>query len=373
MRNNFSSRDSNDNNDFSELSNDFMYTTGASDAGSIYIGRDNNSYTFSMQKKDDDDWLTDIKDMMNGITGGDKDITQRSDGSSEFKIGHKDTITKMDDLKNNLDEIRNLNDDQQNSWLSGILDAKLTIDAKGHSEPTSQMRDKDLDKLNLTKDILDKNGIDSKMEFHKGKNPTLKIRGYKNQQKLKNKLRRNSKINKLNKMLKDKGRFREFKKDDYDKIRQELGYKFQDFLNEVKPIIRPDSPDYELKNPKNDDGKDINPDELVKNPDGDVEGLEAKLTPKQFDAKDKDYLKHDEIDSLTPYYLEGNRSQPKDAHGKDINHKSKDDLQKELENAKDKQKTKEGKTKIQDKINKLNKLAKEAEKSKEAKDKAEKD
>ncbi len=344
-----------------------MYATGASEAGSVYIDRNNNSYTFSMQKNDDE-WLKDIKDTMNRITGGSKDITQRSDGSFEFKIGHKDTITKMDDLKSDLGKIRDFKDDQQNSWLSGILDAKLTLDAKGHSDPTSQIRDKDLDKLDLVKDLLDKNGIDSKMEFPKSKNPTLKIRGYKNHQKLKSKLNRQSKVDKLQKMLKDKGKFREFKDKNYNKMRQELAYKFQDFMNEITPLIRPEAEKYDLVNPYNKDGKEIKPDGLVKHPNGEVEALEFKLNPRQFDSKDKDYLKHEEIDRLSPYYLEGERSQPDKAHGKDINHKSKDDLTKELEKAKDNQKTKEGKSEIKSKMDKLDNLEEKAENSKEAKE-----
>jgi len=345
-----------------ELDNDFFYLVGASEKANLEIKPEDGRYRFDFQSKDYD-WLHDsIKTRMDKKLGENKQITPVEDGLFRYRGSNKDFVLKMSEYKNNPDKIRESSDNNQQNWLNSYLDANLTIDAKGHSEPISQVRDGNLGRLNLAMDCLEKNGIQSKIEFPKGKNPVLKIRGYDNHVKMRENLRleKQSNLDKLDNVLSDKSRFKEFQPRNYNEFRSEIGHDFQKIMKDLIPIIRPEAEKYELKKPTNENGSKIYPDYLVKHPDGRVEAIEFKLHPGQFDKKDKDYLKHPEIDFMTVYYLEGKRDYPKKAHGKNIDHKTKDDVLSELKNARDKEKSDKEKASIDEKTHEFNRITEKA-------------
>ncbi|MBK5115232.1 MAG: hypothetical protein JJE41_16520 [Candidatus Heimdallarchaeota archaeon] len=168
-----------------------------------------------------------------------------------------------------------------------------------------------------------------------------------------------AKTEKLNDLVENPDRFNKTDSKGFVQARRECGTDFEKKLGEVIPIIRPDAENYELHDPYELGGK-IDPDYLVKHPNGRVEAIEAKINENQYsDPKDGNYLNHSEIDDLTVYLLEGDK-EDREINGKDVHFQTKDDLIKELENARDRAESKEEKDSIDKLIFEVNNLQEKA-------------
>ena len=266
----------------------------------------------------------------------------------------------MADYKNNPEKIRDATPEQQFNYLNGYLDAKLTIDAKGYSEPTSKITDS-LERLEIARNILAKCDVYSEMETPKIGNPSLLIKGYDNHRNLRNNthMENLAKTEKLDNLIEKPDRFEKTDSKDYIQARRECGDTFEKKLGETIPNIRPNTESYELQDPY-ELGDKIIPDYLVKHPNGRVEAIEAKINDDQYrDDKDGNYLNHSEIDVLTVYLLEGDKEDI-EINGKMVHFKTKDDLIKELEGARDKSESKEERDAINKLITDINDLEEKA-------------
>lgn len=172
-----------------------------------------------------------------------------------------------------------------------------------------------------------------------------------------------AKTNDLDNLIENPDRFEKTDFKDYTQARRDCGNEFQKLLGDAIPFIRPNTENYELQDPYELGGK-IDPDFIVKHPDGRVEGIEAKLNDTQYrDSKDGNYLNHSEINDLSVYNLEGDKDD-RQINGKDVRFNSKEDLLKELEKARDNTDSKEDKESIDKLISDVNNLGEKAEKLK---------
>jgi len=137
-----------------------MYLAGASESGNLWINPDNGVYKYDMDNKSDK-WLKDsIKTRWDKLTGRNYPVKERSNGLFRFGANSKDNVPRMQDIKDDPNLIRGMNNDQQNAWLNGYLDGKMTVDVKGTSEPTTRIVDRNPERLSLAKDLLKQNGIE---------------------------------------------------------------------------------------------------------------------------------------------------------------------------------------------------------------------
>lgn len=351
-----------------KLDNDFFYLAGASETGHLWINPEHGNYRIEFELKDDN-WLRNsIQPRIEDKIGRNYSIKQNNDGYYQYKGNSKDLVTKMADYKNNPDKISKLSLENQTEWLRGYMDAKLTVDAKGFSQPTSIIRDGDMEKLNLARDILAKNDISSELKSPETKNPYIKITGKGNHQKIRDNINpeRPSVNDKLDNLLSHPERFEKTDSSDYVQARRECGDEFHKLMGDIVPIIRPKAESYEFKNPV-ETGSKIKPDNVVKHPNGKVEAIEIKLHYGRFVQKDKDYLKHSEIDEMTLYLLEGDKRENERHYGKEVQIKTKEDLLKELKGAKKDAKTQGEKEQIDKLTSDVNNLGQKASSLKSAK------
>ena len=345
-----------------ELNNDFFYTAGA--ARDAHLRQDSEKgHSFDFDVKDGD-WLKNsVNPRIERLTNGNFSVKPRTERNTHRLHGHhKDLVNKLVDYQNNPEKIRDATPEQQFNYLNGYLDAKLTVDAKGYSEPTSKMTD-NMQRLEVARDILAKHDVDSHIEKPKDGNPSLLIQGFDNHRNLRNNanMENLAKIDKLDNLVENPDRFNKIDSKDFVQARRECGNEFQKLLGDTIPIIRPNTENYELQDPYELGGK-IDPDFIVKHPNGRVEGIEAKLNDAQYrNSKDGNYLNHSEIDDLSVYLLEGDKDDIQ-VNGKDIRFYTKEDLLKELENAREKTDSKEGKETIDKLISDVNNLGEKADK-----------
>ncbi len=341
-----------------------MYATGAVESGNLYINPEDGQYKYDMQIKDGN-WLKNsIQNRMNGLAKGEQDVKRLDNGLYSYKIGSKDNVLKMKELKDNPNLIREMSNEQQNEWLNGYLDSKLTVDLKGTSESTSRLVDKDPEKLKLARDLLKQKGINAKLVPESEKlGPHLELKGLENHQNLQDNLDlENPTVNeRLVKLLQHPERFE--KKD--EKERQRLGREFEKPLGKALEKIYPNSK-IETK-PKlipGDKNSPI-PDFRITHPDGSTEIVEAKLGYDDIKPKDHKYGKY--ADKVSHYYLEGEEKLPDTKFDTPNEYNNKDDLMRKLGEAKEEAKDNETKEEIDNIVDEINKIAADAKKAEQGK------
>lgn len=339
-----------------------MYLSGAGETGSLWTNPFNGNYRYEMDNKDND-WLRDsIKNRWDNLTGRNNSIKPTKDGLSRFRANSKDLVPKMVDLKKNPDQIRGMSRDQQNSWLRGYLDGKLTINLKRPTEPTSRLVDKNPARLKLARDLLKKNGVDATLKPKSDKlGPHLQIKGKDNHQNLYDNLKPENptSIDRLENLLRNPDRFE--KKDANE--RQRLGREFEKPLGDALKQIYPDSK-LETK-PKLEPGNKNSPtpDFRLTHPDGTKEIIDGKLGEDDIGPKDYNYGKY--ADKLGLYYLEGKEKPNENRNGKPVEYNAKNNLNDKLDKAKENAKDNRTRNKIDRIKDRINRIADKAKQAKE--------
>ncbi|MCE7743825.1 MAG: hypothetical protein GPJ52_01695 [Candidatus Heimdallarchaeota archaeon] len=361
--------------------NDFYYTMGVDN---VYL-RDGSehgtNFDFDVADKD---WLKNsVGNRIERLTGNSYKIEPRSKSNTFRMYGEeKDLVRDWKDFHQNPSKIQEATPQQQDSWLAGSFDAKGTFGATEFSTPTITLRNPSLDKLEVAQGLLNDHGIDSSLEIPDKGNPRLIIQGRDNFRKFQEKIPIEKEANKEkleNQMQKQE------KMDTKEKLgyaihpeeipikyidggdrfadinnRQDAGDKLQEKVGQTLRYTRPNTTRIKLVNAKDHKGKGINPDFVVRHPNGKTEAIEVKLNSKDFDSKDWDYNSSEKIDSTTGLYLEGREKQSRDYHGKPFNYESIDSWLKELENAKELPKFKDEKDEIDKLKSDFKNLAKKA-------------
>ncbi|MHA1814536.1 MAG: hypothetical protein ACTSX1_00885 [Candidatus Heimdallarchaeaceae archaeon] len=362
MRNSFSAKDSNDSNDFSEYSNDFMYAAGASEAGNLWINPDNGVYKFDMDNKDAN-WLKDsVKPRMDRLTGRNNPVKERNNGLHRFRANSKDHVPKMKDIKDNPDMIRGMNNDQQNAWLNGYLDGKMTVDVKGKSEPTTRIVDRTPERLSLAKDLLKQNGIESKLQEGKDRlGSNLQIKGKDNHQKLNDniKLENPTAKSRLSDLLNHPERFEKPEKH----ARQRVGKSFEKPLGKALEKMYPNSKIESEPRLNPGEKNSPKPDFRITHPDGTIEIAEAKLGSDDIKSKDHKYGKH--ADKLSFYYLEESEKDGNKKSNDKAEYNNKEDLMNKLDDISKDTKDEDLKESISGIKYDINKISEEAKEAKE--------
>ncbi len=376
FRNPFSNKpDANDQSEKPEHDDDFFYLAGAAESANVRVKPDEGRYRFDWEVKNED-WLRDsIKNRMDEKTSKDIPIKPTDDGLHRYRGGDKELVKDMANYKNNPEKLRDLPKEKQDAWLNGYFDAKATVGEKRNPEGNVKLTDKDLDKLRFTQDKLADKDIDSKIEKSEGESPFLKIEGADNLRKLADELKweNEEKREKLEDEIK-KAELREspeFK--DYNQIRSDIGNEFGDFVKDNVKHLRPDAEDYKPENPRDEDGKKIDPEAIIKHPDGSVEAIDAKLHDGLINRKDADYAaKHPEVDKVTAPCLEDTDKEEKMIGDTPVKVMSPEGIRGKLEEAKDKAKSKEEKKEIDKQIKRFDNLRRKAKESKEKQNKKDK-
>ncbi len=358
----------------SEQNSDFFYLAGTARASNPRE-REDKGYSFDYEGANED-WLKEsVQSRLENYTGKDYEVKPR-EGRNTYRLSgnDKDLVKELKQYKDNPDKIREAKPENQQSYLNAYLDSTITVDAKGNPEPTSNIAD-NTTRLEVAKDLMSNYEVESKFVKEGDSPPSLKITGYNNHKNLRNnlKLENQQKLDKLEDMI---NRFEKPKDKDsqksYNEERTEIGNDFDSFLKEILPTIRTESKKYELKN-KTETGKKIDPDGIYLNLDTEVEAIEGKLIIDQFDAKDKDYLKHSEIDTLSVYILDGKGREDQKYHGKDATFNVYEDFLKELSQARSNARTAREYVKTTRYMQKLRRLRDRAKRSREEKERREKD
>ncbi|MHA1186929.1 MAG: hypothetical protein ACTSSK_08665 [Candidatus Heimdallarchaeota archaeon] len=337
-----------------------MYLAGASESGNLWINPDNGVYKYDMDNKSDK-WLKDsIKTRWDKLTGRNYSVKERSNGLFRFGANSKDNVPRMQDIKDDPNLIRGMNNDQQNAWLNGYLDGKMTVDVKGTSEPTTRIVDRNPERLSLAKDLLKQNGIESKFEEERSRlGPHLQIKGKDNHQKLKDNLKlENPKVqNRLDNLLKNPERFEKPEK----QARQRLGRSFQKALGKALEKIYPNSKIESEPRLNPSDKHSQRPDFRIFHPDDLKEIAEAKLGADDIQSKDHAYGK--QADKLSFYHLEGDEKESNKEPNDKAEYNNKEDLLNKLDDISKDTKDedlKESISGIKYDINKISEEAKEA-------------
>jgi len=334
-----------------------MYASGAVSAGNLEINPSYGMYRYDMQVKNSN-WLKDsIKPRMDRVTGRSYPIKPLNNGLHQYRANSKDNVTRMNGMKINPDMIREMSRDQQNSWLNGYLDAKMTVDVKGKTDPLTRIVERNPERLMLARDLLKQNDIQAKViPESKELGPHLQIIGLGNHQKLQDnlKLENPTVLNRLDNLLQNPSRFEGREK----QINNKLGLRLERNTRAARNLLRPNTSDYQLKDPKNAFGKDMKPDMIRQHSDGKIEAIDVKLISR-IESKDKNYLSNNEIDFLTIAYWEGKEKNTKSAHGKPINYESLKDFRDNLQEKFEKSQSKEERNSLNKFIQEYNKIENE--------------
>ncbi|MBD3189157.1 MAG: hypothetical protein GF308_00860 [Candidatus Heimdallarchaeota archaeon] len=318
----------------SELDNDFYYLTGANH---VYLRMDpKKGYSFEYDVANED-WLKEsIKSRLEQKMEKDFTIKPREETNTYQLRGYsKDFVQKLDEYQNNPDRIREGSAQNQDAWLSGFIDANATIDATEVSEPAILLSNESQEKLDLVQDLLEEKGIEAKLEEIKV-NPRLKITGSKNFRNLKNNIRMENaeKRDELKELIIQADFYERPERLNYGKERQQAGIKFEKLVEEIVEYLRPDMEKYELKDPTNAKGERMNPDFVVKSPNGEIEYIETKLGADDVIEKDRDYLGNKEIDKGTILHWEGEQKEKERHYGKNLSYEPGGNIYSTLEDAK---------------------------------------
>ncbi|MGC9781340.1 MAG: hypothetical protein HZR80_19015 [Candidatus Heimdallarchaeota archaeon] len=352
-----------------DFDSDFYYLVSGLDGASIRLSSE-KGYSIDIEAASRD-WLQDgIKPALdNEISKFRNDakpvnVVERP-GRNTYRIDAycKSLAQQLHEHQNNSNKLDNMTPEQQLEWANGLFDSHATVDATEFKIPTIQMPNEDQEKLVRFQNIISGYGIESDLETPEGKNPRLQIRGADNFRKLNNTLnpRHPEKAKELNDIVGRAERYESPERKNYVSERQNLGYQFQHWMNDYLEFIRPDSDRLPTNNMKDSHGNKKEPDFAVRNPNGEKEIIEAKLTDENIEPKDEEYASDLGFDSTHIYRFEGDERPSTYVDGKENRYGTREDLEKAMKDALKEAKTEDEKTKIQKGIDKLKELVQKAE------------
>lgn len=347
-----------------ERGKDFYYLTSGFKDANVRLDSDKG---FSIDiESTSRDWLEkEIKPRVEKILGKQVKVKPR-EGRNTYRLNFygKDFVKDIHAHQNNPDLLDKMDEEQLTEWVIGNFDSKGTINATEIYAPTILIPDDNIKDLERMQQSMETKGISSKLEKPKNKMPRLKIQGSKNFKLIRDNYPfKNPEKAEQHKDLIDKAeKFEDPNRFDYANQRAQCGYKFEDLLKEVIPFIRPNSEEIKLDDPYNEDGKFMDPDTAVRNPDGRIEIIEGKISDKAIEEKDEKYVTNNQADFETIYHLEGEEKSTNKEYGKEINYRNSSSLIKEIENARDKEKSEETKEWLDSKINDIKELKEKSEK-----------